>query len=933
MAIPPRALVSGQGLGRPARVPYYIARMASSSKSPPPTVLLLDGHSLAYRAFFALAEADLRTTNGQATNAVYGFTSMLIKAWQEAKSRNIVVAFDRGAPLERLAIRPEYKAQRAAPPDEFRQQIGLIREVLNVLKVPVFEFDNVEADDIIHILGRRLAAEGATAVIVTADRDFFQMVGPRIRLVMNRRGISDTVTYDEAAVRQRYGFGPERYLDYAALRGDPSDNIEGVPGVGEKTAAKLIQTYGTLESLFESLDELTPKIRERLGEARTRLLENREFFRFRTAEELAAHGVPVEQLDVPARDLQMGKWDPAEVRRLFDALEFRTLYERLATDLPAAAPQGGLSAEAAEVTSIEELREVLAEGALGGVMTLRVAGERTRPREAPASIAVRVPSGAKAGARVARVDRLGAEAVWEALRAPLESSRIATHAAKDALMRLAAAGIEPRGIAMDTEIAAYLVDPARGSYPLDELVAQYLGRELRLEVEPVEGQQELVLDAPVPGGGDDLALGTEVVAVSELASLLGKELVDRGAWDLFEDLELPLAAVLARVERAGVRVDTTYLAEMSEAVGDELRAIEHEIHAYAGEPFNIGSPPQLRRILYEKLALKPSKRTKTGFSTDASVLESLREEHPIVDAILRYRERSKLKSTYLDALPPLVDPATLRLHCRFNQTVASTGRLSSDSPNLQNIPIRTEEGKQIRRAFVPEEGNLLVVADYSQIELRVLAHLSEDPELVAAFARGEDIHRHSIAKALGIPVGSVTPELRSIGKMVSYGVTYGMGPFGLAQRLHIPMDQARTYIEGFFALYPRVRDFLDGVVARATTDGFTTTLLGRRRYLPELQSRNPRVRSLGERMALNAPIQGSAADIIKLAMVKVDAALAGGPGRMVLTVHDELVFEVPSGDVEAVAGAVREEMEGVLDLRVPLRVDLAWGPNWADAKG
>jgi DNA polymerase-1 len=893
---------------------------------------------LAYRAFFALAEADLRTTSGQPTNAVYGFTSMLIKAWQDHKSRYLAVAFDRGAPLERLAIRPEYKAQRQTPPDEFRQQVGLIREVLKVLQVPVFEMDNVEADDIIHVLGSQLAAEGATAVVVTADRDFFQMVGPRVRVVMNRRGISDTVTYDEAAVRQRYGFGPERYLDYAALRGDPSDNIDGVPGIGEKTAAKLVQTYGTLEAIFEHLDELPPKNRERLGEAQTRLLENREFFRFRSREELAAHGAPVELLDVSAKDLQMGRWDAAEVRRLFDSLEFRTLYERLGTDLPAAAPQGGLSAEAAEVASIDELQAAVREAARSGVVTMRVAGEKSHPRSAPTSLAVGVPGGAKAGARVARLENLGGdpEAVWAAIREPLASARLATHASKDALLRLAAADLKPAGIAMDTEIAAYLVDPARGSYPLDELVAQYLGRELRLEAEPVEGQQALLLDAggepAASAAGPDLALGAEVVAVSELATLLEKELVERGAWDLLVNLELPLAAVLARVERAGVRLDTDYLAELSEAVGDELRTIEHEIYNHAGEPFNIGSPPQLRRILYEKLALKPTKRTKTGFSTDASVLESLREEHPIVDAILRYRERSKLKSTYLDALPPLVDATTGRLHCRFNQTVASTGRLSSDSPNLQNIPIRTEDGRRIRRAFVPEPGNLLVVADYSQIELRVLAHLSEDPELTSAFARGEDIHRHSISKALGIPLEAVTGELRSIGKMVSYGVTYGMGPFGLAQRLHIPMDQARIYIEGFFASYPRVRDYLDAVVAQAKLEGYTTTILGRRRYLPDLNARNPAIRSNAERMALNAPIQGSAADIIKLAMVKADEALEGRPGRMVLTVHDELVFEVPETEVEAVAEEMRTVMEGVLNLRVPLKVDLAWGRNWADAK-
>ena len=915
----------------PTKNPTKTPAKAASAKgrATGPTVLLLDGHSLAYRAYFALAEADLHTTSGQPTHAVYGFTSMLIKAWQESKTRHVAVAFDRGAPLERLAIRPEYKAQRPSQPDEFRSQLGLIREVLSVLKVPVFELDNVEADDVIHIIAHRLADEGATAMVVTADRDFFQTVGPRIRLIMNRRGISDTVTYDEAAVRQRYGFGPDQYLDYAALRGDPSDNIEGVAGIGEKTAQKLVVTYGSLEGIFEHEAEHTPKLRERLLGARDRLFENREFFRLRTAEDLAVQGVPVERLAVSAADLEMGRWDPAEVRRLFDTLEFRTLYERLAVDLPEAAPQGGLSAEAAELSTVDDVRDALAGATPGGVLTLRVSGERAHPRAAPTSLAI----GVAGGARVIRVEAFPEpDQLWAALREGIEPVQLTTHGAKDTLLRLGSAGIQPAGIAMDTEIAAYLVDPARGSYPLNELVALYLGRELRLEAEPDDGQQSLALDDLPSSPGDDLALGTEVVAVGQLATLLEKELVERGAWDLFVDLELPLTGVLTRVEQAGVKVDTEYLLEMSEAVGDELRALEHEIHAMAGEPFNIGSPPQLRRILYEKLELKPSKRTKTGFSTDAGVLETLREEHPIIDTILRYRERSKLKSTYLDALPPLVDARTGRLHCRFNQTVASTGRLSSDSPNLQNIPIRTEEGKQIRRAFIPEQAHVLLVADYSQIELRVLAHLSEDPELVGAFERGEDIHRRSIANALGIPLDTVTPELRSIGKMVSYGVTYGMGPFGLAQRLHIPMDQARTYIEGFFASYPKVRDYLDSVVARATAEGYTTTLLGRRRYLPELQSKNPRVRSLGERMALNAPIQGSAADIIKLAMVRADAAVNALPARMVLTVHDELVFEAAADAVETVAAAVRTAMEGVLDLRVPLAVDLAWGPNWADAK-
>jgi DNA polymerase-1 len=568
-----------------------------------------------------------------------------------------------------------------------------------------------------------------------------------------------------------------------------------------------------------------------------------------------------------------------------------------------------------------------------------------RTREPATAIAL-------AAAGVARVVRFGPGArtgiasddVRRLLGPVLSGARITTHGSKEMLLRLAPLGIDVPGVVMDTEVAAYLVDPARGSYGLDELSRRYLDRELRLEAEDATGdaqggQQAFVLE-PAAGGSAEASFGLEAIATAELAQVFEKELRERGAWPLLGELELPLARVLAGVERAGVRIDAAYLGDMAQRLKAELGGIEQEIYRLADGPFNIGSPPQLRQVLYERLGLKPSKRTKTGFSTDASVLETLRDQHPIVDAILRYRERSKLLSTYIEALPPLVDPATGRLHARFNQTVATTGRLSSDRPNLQNIPIRSEEGRQIRRAFVPEPGHLLLVADYSQIELRVLAHLSEDPELMGAFERGEDIHRRSIARALGIDESEVTPELRGIGKMVSYGVTYGMGPFGLSQRLRIPVDQARTYIDGFFSLYPRVRSYLDGVVEQATVDGFTTTILGRRRYLPELASRNPRVRSLGERMALNAPIQGSAADIIKVAMVEVDRALdaVGGtaterPARMVLTVHDELVVEVVQDRIEDIAGVVRTAMEGAVDLKVPLRADVAWGGNWADAKG
>lgn len=893
--------------------------MSEVTPSPHPrTVLLLDGHSLAYRAFYALP-ADLRTTTGQITNAVYGFTSMLIKALQDYKTRHIAVAFDRGAPVERMAIRPEYKAQREAAPDEFRQQMGLIKEVLDVLKVRAFEIDNVEADDILHVLGTSIAAEGHNVVLVTADRDFFQMVGPRIKLMMNRRGISETVVYDEAGVRQRFGFGPEKYLDYAALRGDPSDNIAGVPGVGEKTAAKLVVNHGSLEGIFEHLEEQPPKLRTSLGDPETqkRLLENREFFRLRSIDELPE----AQGLAVRVDDLEMGEWNREGLRRLFDALEFRTLYERLleGDEKPEEAP--ALQAEVRIASSKKDLATLLRSLEGAGEIVALVAGDAATPRRAPYAIAVFAEG-------VAWVVPCG-NGVPGPLRELLGTSNLVTHGAKDALLRLGTAGIESVHVALDTEIAAYLLDPSRGSYPLEDLAATWLGSQLDSEAKPgAAGQQELALE----GESDaDHALGVAATAVARLAEVLRRELQAREGSELMVELELPLAAVLAKVERAGIRVNVDYLAEISRNVGAEMRVIEEEIYSHAGGPFNINSPPQLRTVLYERLGLKPSRRTKTGYSTDAQVLEGLREEHPIVDGILRFREKSKLKSTYLDALPPLVDPETRRVHCRFNQTVAATGRLSSDSPNLQNIPIRTEEGRQIRRAFVPDPGNLLLKADYSQVEFRVLAHLSEDPEMIATFERGEDLHRRSIAGALGLDESEVDAELRNVGKMVSYGVTYGMGAFGLSQRLHIPMDQARTYIEGFFQLFPRVREYLDEVVARATDEGYTTTMFGRRRYLPELRSRNPRLRGLGERMALNAPIQGTAADILKAAMVKTDPVLTDGE-RMILTVHDELVFEVPERNAEDAAERVRDAMESAASLKVPLVVDVGWGPNWADIK-
>ncbi|MEX2587210.1 MAG: DNA polymerase I [Actinomycetota bacterium] len=897
-----------------------------AAASRPLKVLLLDGHSLAYRAFYALP-AELRTSSGTPTNAVFGFTSMLIKAMQSLDTRTVAAAFDKGAPAERLQIRPEYKAQRIAAPDEFTQQIGLIHEVLNVLRIPVFEFPGVEADDVLAVLARSLAEQGAEVNILTADRDFFQTVGPGIKLIMNKRGLSETIIYDEKAVRERYGFGPDSYLDYAALRGDPSDNIDGVPGIGEKTAAKLINKYGSLEQVLEHLDELTPKLRANLAEAADRLLINKEFFRLRSLAELKAQGVEEQALQIRLEDVRVGEWDFNRIRQLFDSLEFRVLYDRLASDSPEGVKAAtGFEAAVGEVGSPEELDALVDRLAAQDRLVVHVTGE-LNPQSAPQAFSFALDGEALV---VRSGSGLPGDRVVAALKPLLSQKPLVTHGSKQLLQRLLAVDVIPETILMDTEIAAYLIDPARGTYKLDELARHWLDRELKLD-EPAEPQAQATLDLE----GDEDAVtrtGLEAVAIAQLAGVLDEQLRRRGAWELFSRLEIPLARVLAKIEAIGIRLDGDYLQDMSIELSKELDATEAAIHGHADGPFNINSPPQLRQVLYERLGLRPSRKTKTGYSTDAKVLETLREEHPIVDLILRHREISKLKSTYIDALPRLVNPATGRVHTRFNQTVTTTGRLSSEQPNLQNIPIRTEEGKKIRRAFVADDGDLLIVADYSQIELRLLAHLSQDPELMAAFARGDDIHRLSISKALGIDYDQVTDAQRTIGKMVSYGVSYGMGPFGLSQRLRIPVDQARTYIEGFFTSYPRVRTYLDSVVAQATEEGFTTTLLGRRRYLPELKSRNPRVRALGERQALNAPVQGSAADIMKLAMVGVDEALDGTSARMVLTVHDELVLEAPQSDVLKLSETIRRTMQNAYELSVPLTVDLGSGPNWSDAK-
>jgi DNA polymerase I len=879
---------------------------SSAPAERPKRFFLLDGHSLSYRAFFALPPS-LATTSGQITNAVYGFTSMLIKLLGEEKPDLIAVAFDLGRPTVRLEQYAEYKAGRAEAPDEFRQQLGLIREVLETLRVPIVQIEGHEADDAIATLACRAADQGMEVVIVTADRDFFQLVRPGIEVMFNRRGISDIVRYDVKAVEERFGLPPEKYLDYVALKGDTSDNIPGVPGVGEKTASRLVQDFGSVEELLSHTDQVKGRLRVAIEQEGQNLIRNKDLARLQC--EL--------DLDIEPEGCVMGEWDPDAVRRLFNSLEFRTLLERLEDIERTAKPMVEKASLDVEVRTPSDLAAMLKGDAPLAVHPLIEAG-------AVAGLAVS-PGGGQAS--FAAFDALPGQAEgWLAdRRAPKW-----VHHAKELETPLLASGLRLDGVAFDTLLAGYLLDPAEASYPLDELCRRYLGLDILADVQAESDQADQLFADP------SRLIGASAAAVGLLAPLMKERIERAGLWKLLDEVELPLSSVLARMQAAGVRIDVEYLGEMSESVGDRIRTIEEEIYRHAGERFNIGSPPQLAVVLYEKLRLPILKRTTKGrvASTDADVLEKLRDQHPIVEQLLQYRELSKLKSTYLDALPPLVNPKTGRIHTTYNQVGAATGRLSSVSPNLQNIPVRGELGRQIRRAFVPGAADRsLLVADYSQIELRVIAHLSGDEAMAQAFAEGKDFHAATAAKVFGLPEGQVDGAMRGRVKQINYGLPYGMNAFGLASRIGIAPDEANEFIEAYFAQFPRVRDFLDRQVARAAAEGFTETMLGRRRYLPELQAANPRIRDMGRRMALNAPIQGGAADILKMAMIKVDADLrdSGLDAVMVLTVHDELVFDVGDDDLDPAGKLVREAMESAYHLTVPLRVDLGSGKSWAEA--
>jgi len=883
------------------------------------TLVLIDGNSLTYRAFFALP-TDMSTASGQVTNAVFGFTSMFINMVKEQQPDGVLVAFDRPEPTFRHDADPEYKAQRQAAPDILRQQMGLVRELLVALGVASIDLAGWEADDLLATVAERAVEAGHQVIIVTGDRDAYQLVrDPGVRVLYNRRGVSDYVMYDEAGIAEKTGVTPAQYPEYASLRGDPSDNLPGVPGVGEKTAAKLINTYGGLDGIFEHLDEQTPKLRASLSEHEERVRRNRGVMVLR-------RDAPIE---VDLNELAI-RPEPSEVKRLFDFLEFRTLSDRLAealegtADIIATSDREVLEPEITDSESPSASAELLVGRA---ELDMAPGWGGTEPGRSPLTGIAVVTDGSSAGVTWIPVDHLDDAAVAKGLT----TSGIRGHNVKALMRALLAQGIDLTGLRLDTAIAAYLVDPAEARYNLPELVERFTAYCMPQDDPTTTGQ----LDLNGSAVEDRTRAARDALAVHHLAGALNDSVSAQGMAELYDGIENPLVRVLARMEHVGVAVDVVELRALYERLGNEVRRLGGELRALAGrDDLNLNSPTQLRQLLYDERGLSPGKKTKTGYSTDAATLEKLRDQWPeFIEPLLAHRELEKLRGTYGEGLLAEVSDDG-RIHATFNQTVARTGRLSSDKPNLHNIPVRRDEGRQFRKAFIPGGGYRLLVADYNQIELRCIAHLAADPGLIAAFTGGEDIHTATAARVFSVEPLDVTLDQRSKAKMVSYGLAYGMEAYGLGQRLNIRTEDAALILAAYFEAFPNVRAYMEATVVEARKCGYTETLFGRRRPIPELMNSNPRIRQAGERQAMNAGIQGLAADIFKVALVRIDQALESERlgSRLTLQVHDEVLVEVPDAERDHVGQLVVDLMRGAAQLDVPLEVNVAWGDTWADAK-
>ncbi len=898
-----------------------------------PLLVLFDGNALVHRAFHALPPLTVSKT-GEMVSAVYGFALILLKVISELKPTHCAIAFDKKAPTFRHQMFDQYKAQRPPTPDELVNQLGRVRQLVEAFSIPIFELDDYEADDVLGTLSQQASHQGIDTIIVTGDADAMQLVSPKVKVFYPKRTFGDTALYDEAAVSQKYGIQPQYIADLKGLKGDPSDNIPGVPGVGEKTAVRLIQQFGTIEEIYAHIDEVTPPKLQAL------LRENEAIAR--QSKQLATI-VTQTPVTLNLDDCQVSHYDRHQVAELFRELEFASLLPKLPE---VEAPQSPLQVKIKPppqkdyhivntTSAFDELLNRLSaaksfafdlETTSLNVMLAQLVGISLSP--APGE-AYYIPVGHVGWGQV---EQLPLDQVINGLKPRLEDTTLAklAHNGKYDMTVLAEYGINVNNLTFDTMLAAYLL--GEKSLGLKALAFS----KLDIEMTPISaligsGAKQLSMSQVEVKQAADYACA-DADMTGQLAELLSPELHQQGLWQLFSEVEMPLVPVLVIMERNGVALDIELMRQLSHRLGEQLLKLETEIYDSVGHRFNINSPQQLSFILFEELKLPPARKTKGGYSTGASVLEELRGVHPIIEFILDYRQLAKLKSTYIDALPALINPKTGRVHTSFNQTRTATGRLSSSEPNLQNIPVRGEVGREVRQAFIAPPGSRLLAGDYSQIDLRSLAHLSQDSNLVNAFRRDEDIHTATAAQLFSVDAPQVTPDMRRLAKTVNFGVIYGMSDYGLEQATELSREEAAQFITSYFEKYPEVKQYLESTKQQARESGYVQTLLGRKRFIPEINSPNRQVREAAERMAINMPVQGTSADIIKVAMINLYREMDQRQlkSKLLLQVHDELVFEVPEEELETMRQLVPQVMSTALELNVPLKVDIKTGNNWGE---
>ncbi len=897
-----------------------------------PLLLLFDGNALIHRAFHALPPLTVSKT-GEIVNSVYGFANTLLKVLAEFKPTYWAVAFDRPAPTFRHKMFREYKAQRPAMPEELKGQIGRVHQLVEAFHIPIFEIDGFEADDVLGTLSKQASDQTIETIVVTGDNDMLQIISPRIKALAPKRTFNDTALYDEEAVEQKYGVKPEQITDFKALVGDPSDNIPGVPSIGEKTATRLIQQFGSLEGIYEHIEDITAsKLQTALRQYQSRAFQNKELVTI-------VKDVPI-NLNLEA--CRVSAYNRDEVVKLFQELEFIKLLPRLPHESYQLTTDSFPRGVYHIINTERGLDELVSQ--LEAASNIVVALETTLPPESKETMTAElvgivvspfpekvfyIPLGHR---RLNQSEQLPLTQVMAKFKPLLENTNIdkLVHNGKCNMTVLANYGVKLEGLNFDTMLAAYLL--GEKNLGLKALAFNKLGVEITPVSELIStGKKHTpIAMLEIRQVADHVFACADIIW--NLTDSLKEELHQQGLWQLFSEVEMPLIPVLAAMERNGVLLDTDLLRKISLELGREMLKLEIEIYSSVGHQFNINSPRQLGKVLFEELRLPQFRKTKTGYSTEASVLEALKGIHPIIELVLEYRQLAKLKSTYVDALPVLVNPKTRRVHTNFNQTGTTTGRLSSSEPNLQNIPTRGELGREIRKAFVAPPGTLLLSADYSQIDLRALAHLSQDSSLIAAFARDEDIHTVTASKIFNVPEAEVTPDMRRNAKTVNFGVIYGMSDYGLEQATNLSRGEAAQFIALYFETYPKVKEYIEATKEQARKLGYVQTVMGRRRFIPEINSPNRQVREAAERMAINAPVQGTSADIIKVAMINLyrEIQRRNLKSKMLLQIHDELIFEVPEEEVGEMKSLVAELMTKAVKLCVPLKIDIKLGKNWGE---